>query len=51
MITQKELIYMYYAVCDIEEELHCNSHPHDKILRLTKDIKKTIINRVDEAPK
>lgn len=42
---------MYYAVCDIEEELHCNSFPHDKILRLTKDIKKTIINRVDEAPK
>lgn len=42
---------MYYAVCDIEEELHCNPFPHDKILDLTKDIKKTIINRVDEAPK
>jgi hypothetical protein len=51
MITQKELINMYYAVCDIEEELHCNPFPEDKILSLIKDIKKTIINRVDEAPK
>ena len=51
MITQRELIHMYYAVCDIEEELHINPFPHDKILDLTKDIKKTIINRVDEAPK
>ena len=51
MITQKELILMYYAICDIEEELHCNPFPNDKILSLTKDIKKTIINRVDEAPK
>ena len=50
MITQKELILMYYAICDIEEELHVNPFPHDKILRLTKDIKKTIINRVDDTP-
>ena len=50
MITQKELINMYYAVCDIEEEIHCNPFPNDKILNLTKDIKKTIINRVDDSP-
>lgn len=50
MITQKELILMYYSICDIEEELHCNPNPHDKILSLTEDIKKTIINRVDETP-
>ena len=41
---------MYYAICDIEEELHCNPFPNDKILSLTKDIKKTIINRVDDTP-
>ena len=51
MITQKELILMYYKICDIEEELHVNPFPHDKILILTEDLKKTIINRVDEAPK
>ncbi len=51
MITQKELIYMYYKICDIEEELHINPFPQDKILTLTEDIKKMIINRVDEAPK
>ena len=51
MITQKELILMYYKICDIEEELHINPFPHDNILKLTEDIKKTIINRVDEAPK
>ena len=50
MITQKELILMYYKICDIEEELHVNPFPHDKILTLTKDIKKTIINRVDDTP-
>jgi hypothetical protein len=50
MITQKELILMYYSICDIEEELYCNPKPHDKILQITKDIKKTIINRVDETP-
>ena len=50
MITQKELIHMYYAICDIEEELHCNTFPQDKILSLTEDIKKTIINRVDDTP-
>ena len=42
---------MYYSICDIEEELHCNPFPEDKILKLTKDIKKVIINRIDEAPK
>ncbi len=41
---------MYYAICDIDEELHVNPFPHDKILTLTEDLKKTIINRVDEAP-
>jgi len=51
MITQKELILMYYKICDIEEELHVNPFPHDKILSLTEDLKKTIINRVDEQPK
>ena len=50
MITQKELILMYYAICDIEEELHVNPFPHDKILTLTEDLKKTIINRVDDTP-
>ena len=50
MITQKELILMYYKICDIEEELHINPFPHDKILTLTEDIKKTIINRVDDTP-
>ena len=50
MITQKELILMYYSICDIEEELHCNAFPHDKILSLTKEIKKIIINRVDDQP-
>ena len=41
---------MYYAICDIEEEIHINPVPHDKILSLTEDLKKTIINRVDDAP-
>ena len=51
MITQKELIHMYYKICDIEEELYVNPRPNDKILLLTEDIKKMIINRVDDAPK
>lgn len=42
---------MYYKICDIEEELHVNPFPNDKILDLTEDLKKTIINRVDDAPK
>tara|TARA_B100001093_G_scaffold401697_1_gene389377 strand:- start:2779 stop:2934 length:156 start_codon:yes stop_codon:yes gene_type:complete len=50
MITQKELIHMYYAICDIEEEIHINPFPHDKILSLTEDFKKDYINRVDDAP-
>ena len=50
MITQKELILMYYAICDIEEELHCNPFPNDKILTLTKDIKTTLLHRVADTP-
>tara|TARA_Y100000385_G_C12779013_1_gene502678 strand:- start:23 stop:178 length:156 start_codon:yes stop_codon:yes gene_type:complete len=50
MITQKELILLYYSISDIEEEMYIKTIDRDKILSLIKDIKKTIINRVDEAP-
>ena len=49
-MNQKELIHLYYSLLDIEEELHENPFPQDKILLITKDLKEKIIMRIDDAP-
>lgn len=49
-MNQKDLINIYYGLLDIEEELHTNSFPQDKILQITNDLKEKIINKIDEAP-
>ena len=49
-MNQKELIHLYYSLLDIEEELHSNAFPQDKILQITKNLKEEIINKIDDAP-
>ena len=49
-MNQKELIHLYYSLLDIEEELHENPFPQDKILQITKNLKEGIINKIDDAP-
>ena len=49
-MNQKELIHLYYSLLDIEEELHENPFPQDKILQITKELKEKLINRIDDAP-
>lgn len=49
-MNQKDLIHIYYGLLDIEEELHTNGFPQDKILQITHDLKEKIINKIDDAP-
>ena len=49
-MNQKEFIHLYYGLLDIEEELHENPFPQDKILQITKNLKENIINKIDDAP-
>lgn len=49
-MNQKDLIHLYYGLLDIEEELHSNPFPQDKILEITKELKEKLINRIDESP-
>ena len=49
-MNQKELIHLYYSLLDIEEELHSNAFPQDRILQITKNLKENIINKIDDAP-
>jgi len=49
-MNQKDLIHLYYGLLDIEEELHSNPFPQDKILQITKNLKEGIINKIDDAP-
>ena len=49
-MNQKDLIHLYYSLLDIEEELHTNAFPQDKILLITEELKEKIINRIDDAP-
>jgi hypothetical protein len=49
-MNQKELIHLYYSLLDIEEELYSNAFPQDKILKILKELKEGIINKIDDAP-
>jgi hypothetical protein len=49
-MNQKELIHLYYSLLDIEEELYANAFPQDKILKILKELKEGIINKIDDAP-
>jgi hypothetical protein len=48
-MNQKDIINIYYGLLDIEEELHTNSHPQDRILQITKELKEKIIDKIDEV--
>jgi hypothetical protein len=49
-MNQKDLIHLYYSLLDIEEELYSNAFPQDKILKILKELKEGIINKIDDAP-
>ena len=49
-MNQKDLIHLYYSLLDIEEELHENPFPQDRILQILKELKEKLINRIDESP-